>query len=227
MALLTRADGLQTGATGIASFEGIIELQFTLVGGDVKTLTINSNKFAKSLFTIPEAGTASATAVVFNGFRVLGSGYAITGTAQANGNITTDFFNVSALQHTIFNGVGKVDFGVDADDLENNQLSNVKNVSFLIGRDPVFANFALQQGAILFIGNGNGDATTIHESGTALTEGTFVGGTGTAIIRDTATGVAAADVSKVVRLDDITYPFTVASGDNISIEPIGSSIILI
>ena len=223
MALLTRASNngeLIEDATGIASFEGIIELSFT-VGGDEKIVTINSNKLSKSLFTIPASGSG------FNGFRILGSGHAITGTAQTNGNIVTDFFNVSALQHTIFNGVGKVDFGKDADDVANDQSSNIKNVSFLIGRDPVFANFSLEQGAILFIGDGSGTATTINEAGTAITNATLVGGTGVARLTNTATGVAAADVSKVIRLDDITYPFAIATGDDISIEPLGSSIVLV
>ena len=220
MALLTRADGLITAATGIASFEGIIELRFTIDSVD-RVVTINSNKLAKSLFTIPASGSG------FNGFRILGSGHAITGTAQTNGNIVTDFFNVSQLQHEIFNGVGKVDFGEDGDDRSNDQASNIKNVSFLIGRDPVFTDFALEQGAILFIGDGSGDATTINEAGTAITDDTLVGGTGVARLTNTATGVAAADVSKVIRLDDITYPFTIATADDISIEPLGSSIVLV
>ena len=220
MALLTSADGPITDATGIASFEGIIELNFT-VGGNEKLVTINSNKLAKSLFTIPAAGSG------FNSFRILGGGHAITADAQTNGNIVTDFFNVSELQHTIFNGVGKVDFGQDDDDVANNQGSNIKNVGFLIGRDPVFTGFSLEQGAILFIGDGSGDATTINEAGTAISVGTFVGGTGTARLTDTAAGVDSADAVKIIDLDDLAYPFTIAADDNISIEPLGSSIVLV
>ena len=219
MAILHSGSGLITAATTIQSFQGTIELQFSQTGRANKLVHVNSDKLAKNDdFTIQATGTVSG--VTFDGWRLLGGSVAISAAAATTGSkLITSFFNQgSTAVETVDNGFGKVDF--ETSSTEN----NIKDVSVLHGLAIDFDNLSVEQGAVIFART-TGTAVSAVEAGTATTADEFFGGTGTALVSSTAATPAFNDY--VIRLDEINYPFTTVAGDNVSIEPIGSSLLFV
>lgn len=216
MALTTSADGLITAATTIESFEGKIELDFTEAGGQPETYILDSNKAPKRSFVL-HGGVNR-----FVGFRVLGSGHAITQPA-ATGDPADPTYRVYSkygdetprADDIVTGGFGKVDFEPSMDN--DDQLRNIKNVSSIVGLAFGAGAYTLDPAAIVIAQSG-GSAVTVVSEGTALSNNTIAGGTGTALITEGSN-------TKTLRLDEASFPFAVATADGFSVEPLGSSLI--
>ena len=228
MALLTSASNngqLIEDATTIQSFEGIIELSFD--GGN-RTYIVKSDRLLKRQFTIPAQQDAENGNPSFDGFRLLGSTTAISlPTAQGFSRVTIggyfdDLFRGESV--IIDNGDGKVDFGVSA----NDQQVNIKDisgiVSIVVAAAPADGSriFIPEQGSIIF-GRAGGDPEDLVTEGTAVTNNRIRAGIGSAIVTNTA---VTPNVTYTINLDDQTYPFDVRTAENVSISPVGSSILL-
>ena len=196
---------------------GTLQLQFTQ-GEEVTLINVNSDKLSKADFTLPASGTLGG--VTFDGFRLNGGASAVslaTADSATEHLIIGGFYGslTSGTTYTVDNGVGKVDLDNTADQ------NNIKDLSVVHGIALTGANLDLEDGAILFARE-IGTAATITMEGTTVENDTIVGGSGKAMLRDDSVNPA---IDKIVILDDLKFPFTIATADNIELSPIGSAVI--
>lgn len=220
MALLNRrsnSGAIIADATTIQAITGTLQLQFTR-GTEVILLNVNTDKLSKADFTLPDAATVGG--VTYNGFRLNGSATAISaGSATASSALFVEglFGSIDASStYTIDNGVGK--FDIDNATGQN----NIKDLSIAHGLVLSGANLDLEDGAIVFARTTGTTAATITTEGSSIENATINGGSGKALFRDDSVNPA---VDKIVILDDLNYPFDIATADNIEIHPIGSAVV--
>ena len=216
MALLNRNDGLIVDATTINAITGTLQLQFTR-GTEVILVNVNTDKLSKADFTLPDAATVGG--VTYDGFRLNGGATAISAGSAVTGSalfVEGLFGSVDASStYTIDNGVGKFDIDNATDQ------NNIKDLSIVHGLVLSGANLDLEDGAIVFTRT-TGTAATITTEGTTLENTTINGGSGKAMLRDDSVNPA---IDKIVILDDLNFPFDIATADNIELSPIGSAVI--
>ena len=223
MPLLNRNNGLIADKTTITTITGTLQLQFTDYSSgsadEVTLVNVNTDKLSKRVFTLPDADTSGD--IRYDGFILNGGASAISAAtadiepADAHVIVSGLHDSLTSGSYTIDNGVGKVDLDSTA-----NQ-SNIKDLSVVHGLVLSDTTLDFQDGAIAFL-LGTGTANGIVTEGTTVENDDIAAGTGKALLRDDSVNPA---VDKIIILDDLTYPFTVRTGENIEISPIGSALI--
>lgn len=187
MALLTSADGFISAATTIQTFEGKLQLQFSSANGTIVEAILDSNK-------ITQAGpfTLDGGSNRFEGFRVLGSGHAISDDTAATGThrVYSSYGSESLAAGLAINAaVGKV--SAVSPGLSENE-TNIKDASSFVGFAYNEGALVPEQGAILITStaiaasNGVEPQITVGLNDSTFSTGnaTIHGGTGTAMITE-------------------------------------------